>query len=89
MKLFTDKDVAPHGAIPNAGRIVTDASELVSDPLPWQKRGLSQTATGYGRRLTSQYKINFNNKLRRLYVTCLGNAGSTWFKVKGKTIFIS
>ncbi len=69
--------------------IITIDGELIDAPLPWQKRGLQQTATGYGAKLTSRRKIQFHGKLYRLYVTCYGNAGSAWFKTQGRTIYVS
>ena len=69
--------------------IHTDAANLILDELDWQKAGLSQTASGYGRKLTSAYKISFNGKLYRLYTICFSNAGSTYFTAKGKQIFVS
>lgn len=90
MKQFTDKDVRQHGAITGAGSINTNGTEdLVYSPLEWQKRGLQETASGYGAKLTNSYKISFNGKLFRLYTTRYGNAGSTWFKVKGRTIYVN
>lgn len=80
-KAFTDDDVKDD-------YIICDRSELIHDPLWWQKRGLQQTATGYGAALTSEYKIQFNGKLYRLYTTIYSNNGSTWFKTKGRKIFV-
>ena len=40
MKLFTDKDIQDHGCIAGAGSLYADRTELVTDMLPWQKRGL-------------------------------------------------
>jgi len=69
-------------------KIACDTDDLLHDPLDWQKRGLQQTASGYGAKLTSSYKINFEGKFYRLYVTQYGNAGSTWFRVRGRKIFV-
>jgi hypothetical protein len=85
-KLFTDKDVDDAGQFP---KIFADSSELVDAPLDWQKRGLSQTASGYGGKLTGSRKINFNGKLYRIYHTQYSNAGSAWFTVKGRKIYIN
>lgn len=63
--------------------------DLVDCPLWWQERGLQQTASGYGGRLTSNYKINYQGKLRRIYHSCFGNASSAWFMVKGVKIHVS
>jgi hypothetical protein len=85
-RLFTESDLQPW-----AGHfgLFADATQLIDEPLDWQKRGLQQTATGYGAKLTSRYKINFEGKLYRLYVTQYGNAGSTWFRVRGRKIFVN
>lgn len=81
MRNFTEKDI-------KVARIYTDRSELVYAPLDWQLRGLQQTASGYGAKLTTSLKIMFEGKLRRLYSTCYGNSGSVWFKTKGHTIYV-
>lgn len=89
MKQFTISDTLPHGTIPNARHLFAATSQLVVCELPWQKRGLQETASGYGARLTSSFKIHFEGKLHRLYVTQYGNSGSHWFKTKGTKIFVS
>jgi hypothetical protein len=88
-KNFTDADVEAHGAIPGAGSLYADRTELIHAPTAWQKQGLCQTASGYGAKLNSGYKISFNGKVYRIYVTCYGNAGSSWFKVRGRQIFVN
>ena len=90
LKHFLESDVRAHGAIEGAGSIyITSTDNLLYVPLDWQKRGLQQTASGYGAKLTSSYKISFEGKLYRLYVTQYGNVGSTWFRVRGCKIFVS
>ena len=64
------------------------AEELKDSPLWWHRQGLSQTASGYGAKLTLRYKISYEGREFRLYATCYGNAASTWFKVKGRKIFV-
>lgn len=92
-RLFTEKDVrAWKSSIDGSDMYsiyTTGPEQLIDDPLDWQKRGLQQTSSGYGRKLTSRYKINFEGKLYRLYVTIYSNAGSTWFRVRGRKIFVS
>ena len=89
MKQFTFTDTLPHGTIPNARHLFAFTTQLVLSELPWQKRGLQETASGYGARLTSSFKVHYEGKLRRLYHTCYGNASSCWFKTKGTKIFVS
>lgn len=61
---------------------------LVHKPLDWQKRGLQESRTGYGAKLTSAYMVQFNFKLYRIYHTCYGNSSSAWFKAAGKRIHV-
>lgn len=89
-KQFTDDDIENHGSISGAGIIFTTdfRKELIDAPTDWQKQGLQQTATGYGAKLMTRYKIAFNGKLYRVYATNYGNSGSMWFTVRGRKIFI-
>lgn len=86
MKQFTEADVVKRG---DYERIYADHSELVYDPPAWMSRGLQETASGYGSRLNSGLKINFNGKLYRVYVTIYSNAGTSWFVTKGRKIIVS
>ena len=57
--------------------------ELIHAPLAWQLAGLQQTQTGYGSKLTSQYKMHFAGKVRRIYYRCYSNNAS-FFVMLGK-----
>lgn len=85
-RTFTDSDLQPWAG--HQGLFATP-DELIDAPLAWQKQGLMQTRTGYGAKLTTHRKINFNGREYRLYATCYGNAASTWFTVKGEKIFVN
>lgn len=85
-KNFTDSDIS--GADSQFPRIYCDKSELVYDPPEWMRRGLQQTASGYGSKLNSGMKIRFNGKLYRIYVTIWSNSGSSWFITKGRRIYV-
>ena len=69
--------------------LTADREDLIDSPLSWQKEGLQQTASGYGRKLTMREKISFEGKEYRLYCTCFSNAGSVWFVSKGRKIFVN
>src|ERR1035441_10715404 len=47
--------------------------DLVDAPLEWQLRGRQQTASGYGRALTTTNKGSFAGKLYRAYCTIYPN----------------
>lgn len=68
--------------------IITKHGELIYSPLEWQSKGLQQTRSGYGRTLTTRWKIYFNGREYRLYCTQYSNAGSVWFKTNGETIYV-
>lgn len=58
-------------------------------PLWYHLRGLSQTASGYGARLTSAYCVRFSDGiLRRIYVTQYSNAGTAWIMLAGKRVIV-
>jgi hypothetical protein len=54
-------------------------------PLWWHKRGLQQTASGYGCKLATELmvKLPSSPRWRRVYVCCFSNAG-TAYVLKGK-----
>jgi hypothetical protein len=87
MKKFTVADVKDLDS--DFPRIYLDTSELQDAPLWWHEKGLSQTASGYGRKLTTSHKISYNGKLYRIYATCISNVASLWFTVKGKRIYVN
>lgn len=48
------------------------------DPLPWQKLGLTYTASGYGKRIPTQHKVKFRGKWRRVYCCIFSNIGTLY-----------
>ena len=63
--------------------IETTNANLRYRPLWWHTAGKTQTATGYGAKLTSSKEVYFDGRWRRVYVTCYGNGGTAWILVKG------
>jgi hypothetical protein len=63
--------------------------ELFDAPLPWQEAGLQQTASGYGRKLTSHRCVRLpDGRVRRVYVTCFSNSGSCWITLDKRVLFL-
>lgn len=56
-------------------------NELIDAPLWWHKRGLSQTASGYGSKLTTRYKFKWGKKLYRVYACCWSNTSTLYIIV--------
>jgi len=65
-----------------------ESAKLVNAPLAWQAAGLHETASGYGKKLTTSYKIAHNGRLYRVYSSCHGNAGSLYILAKGQRIYL-
>jgi hypothetical protein len=87
-KPYTDADVEnADSAYPRI--YISGRKDMVYDPPEWMKMGLQQSASGYGGKLNSGYRINFNGKLYRLYISCYSNACSWWFVAKGRTIYVN
>ena len=58
-------------------------SEL-DQPLEWQKRGLSYTASGYGTKIPTSKVIQWNDgKVRRVYCDIYSNVGSCYCMIYG------
>ena len=58
-------------------------------PLWHHVRGLIQTATGYGRKLTTPYMVNYAGRNRRLYCCQISNTGTCYMVIKGKWVVVS
>lgn len=86
MRKFTLSDVDNKSSHPH---IWAQPDELVEKPLWYHKRGLMQTRSGYGRKLTTDKMIHFNGRLRRIYCCVSGNSGSCYIIQDGKWIFIN
>ncbi len=82
MREFTEADVQD-------GRISADAADLIDAQPQWMRRGLQETASGYGARLNSGRKIRYCGRAYRIYVTCFSNNGTCWFTARGKRIVVS
>ena len=57
---------------------LTERVEIKTELLPWQERGLSYTATGYGRRIPTPYKVKTGGKWRRVYCCVFSNSGTLY-----------
>ena len=61
-------------------------------PLEFHLRGVQQTQTGYGSRLTSQYMVSLIRCGRRVtyrvYYTCYSNVASHWVTIAGKRYYL-
>ena len=63
--------------------------EIKHKILDWQKRGLSQTASGYGSKLVTYNMLRYNGIWHRIYCMCYSNSGTLYILVKGKMVIVS
>ena len=63
---------------------------IIEKPLWWHQQGLQQTSSGYGAKLISRccVTIDGETRLRRVYTTIWGNAGTSWFIYHGFKVTI-
>lgn len=56
----------------------------------WQRRGLQQTSTGYGRKLNSGYMLRIHGVKReyRVYAVCFSNAASYYIIRQGRELWL-
>lgn len=92
MKNFTNADIQSWNSSIDGHlmhKIYAEREDLIEAPMWYHLKGLSETSSGYGRKLNSGLKISFNSRQYRLYVTIFSNSGTMWFKVKGQKIIVS
>ena len=70
--------------------VVTAPFPTVEKPLWHHERGLSETASGYGARLTSRRVLILpDGSERRIYITQWANAGTAWINYRGERYVVS
>jgi len=52
--------------------------ETKVDLMPHHEQGLSYTATGYGHKIPTQYKVKHLNRWKRVYCRVFSNSGSLY-----------
>ena len=62
---------------------------LLYYPLWWHEQHRQQTATGYGSKLTTPYKVKYNGRLYRVYCRCYSNVGSLYILPGGKPLYLN
>lgn len=64
----------------------TIKTEISERPLWFHKRGLQETASGYGRKLTTPYMVRHEGRWRRVYACQISNAGTLYISKPGAWI---
>jgi hypothetical protein len=63
--------------------------EIFDKPLWWHEKGLQQTASGCGKKLTSSKCIRLpDGRVRRVYVTIYSNIGTAWITLDGEQVVV-
>lgn len=58
-------------------------------PLRHHTLGLSYTATGYGAKLPTRYRVRFNGRWYRVYSVCYSNVSSEYVTVNGERVGVT
>jgi hypothetical protein len=71
-------------------RYIDQPYDTKDAPLRFHRAGLSETASGYGKRLRSPRMIRLHGETRwrRVYVVCYSNAGSAYVVIKGEPHYL-
>jgi hypothetical protein len=72
----------------SAGFESTVPFEAKEVPLWWQEKGLSYTATGYGRKIPTRYMVRVRGLWRRVYACQISNAGTCYIGKPGAWEYI-
>lgn len=59
------------------------AESVIHAPLWYHLQGLIQTATGYGPKLRTEYKLKHNGRLYRVYLSIYSNIGRLYIVSNG------
>ena len=57
--------------------------------LPWQLKGLSYTATGYGKRIPTIHMVKYKDKWRRVYCCIFSNVGTCYIGKLSDNLIVS
>jgi len=57
-------------------------------PLWYHEQGLSQTASGYGKKLKTVYKVENKNRLYRVYTDVVSNSNVIYIYEKQKKVYL-
>ena len=68
------------------GPRMTVETEVKEKLLWWQKQRLMYTATGYGRKIPSNYMVKYNGRWCRVYCCVYSNSGTLYITSKGKPV---
>jgi hypothetical protein len=76
-------------------RTADDTAFIYADPLitEWQKRefwcgAFGQTASGYGKKLKTEWIVRIENRWHRVYCVCYSNVGTCYVIRKGKRYIV-
>lgn len=62
--------------------------DLIHKPLWFHERGLSQTRTGYGSKLSTSWMVDLFGRRRRVYAICWSNAVTNYVIVNNERLIL-
>lgn len=70
------------------GFYVNDGFEMKTNILPWQDKGLSYTASGYGAKIPTPFMLIIGKVSYRIYCRIFSNVGTTYIISKGEKYIV-
>nr|DAN14570.1 MAG TPA: hypothetical protein [Caudoviricetes sp.] len=70
------------------GELHLEDLKAESHILDWQVAGLTKTATGYGKKIPTSWKVRYMGRLRRIYQDVFSNAAKSYIIVNGKKLSV-
>ncbi len=65
------------------------ATDTIEAPMYHHINNLSYTASGYGSKLPTRYKIKYNNRWYRVYSICHSNVSTEYVLINGERVIVS
>lgn len=81
--MITYEAYIQYGNANNLPMITIKADDVIYAPLWFHLQGLSQTASGYGSKLATEYKLKHNGRLYRVYCAIYSNIGRLYIVSNG------
>lgn len=73
----------------NKNSFYTEYVKCIERPLWFHTQGLQYTATGYGKRIPTEYMVRFNGRWRRVYCCIYSNSGTLYIGKLKDNLFIN
>lgn len=71
------------------GKCLYEEGDMILKPTWWQERGLHYTASGYGKKIPTQYVMKVAGRMCRVYCCIFSNIGTLYVIRNGREWVLS